>query len=170
MNTINLLSHVSNVLNLNSPRENERVGSLLANENIHTIGMLCRTPRSELRKIHTLGVKSIESIRLELAKYLLRLGMSNDELAEYDELFRQERASELEAEGFKENYVPAMHVVLNHYRKCIDWDNRFFEVAKEEFLRMDRTVLDDVSRAKLAVQAAEAFMVAFVERSEIEMT
>ena len=51
MNTINLLSHVSNVLNLNSPRENERVGSLLANENIHTIGMLCRTPRSELSNI-----------------------------------------------------------------------------------------------------------------------
>lgn len=168
MNTINLLSHVSNVLNLNSPRENERVGSLLANENIHTIGMLCRTPRSELKKIHTLGVKSIESIRLELAKYQLRLGMSNDELADYDELFRQERAAQLASEDFNEDYVPAMQVALNHCRKCIDWDNRFFEVAKEEFLRMDRTVLDIENRARMAVLAAEIFMVAFVERSEIE--
>ena len=170
MNTINLLSHVSNVLNLNSPRENERVVGLLANENIHTIGMLCRTPRSELKKIHTLGVKSIESIRLELAKYHLRLGMTNDELADYDDLFRQERAAQLASEGFKDDYVPVMQVAVNNIRKCIDWDNRFFEVAKEEFLRMDRTVFDYVNRAKLAVKAAEAFMVAFVERSEIEMT
>lgn len=168
MNTINLLSHVSNVLNLNSPRENERVGSLLANENIHTIGMLCRTPRSELRKIHTLGVKSIESIRLELAKYQLRLGMSNEELAEYDDLHRQERAISGMAQDTPNDYVPVMEIALNRYGKCIDWDNRFFEVAKEEFLRMDRTVLDIENRARMAVLAAEIFMVAFVERSEIE--
>ena len=44
------------------------------------------------------------------------------------------------------------------HRKSIDWDARFYEVAKEEFLRQSRVFSCEETRAERAVYAASAFI------------
>ena len=42
--------------------------------------------------------------------------------------------------------------------ETIDWDERFYEVAKEEFLRQNRVFSSEKTRAERAVDAASAFI------------
>ena len=42
--------------------------------------------------------------------------------------------------------------------KSIDWDERFYEIAKEEFLRQGRSFTTDETRAERAIMAADIFL------------
>jgi len=64
------------------------------------------------------------------------------------------------------------HIALNIHNNLqmpkketepIDWEARFYEVAKEEFLRQNRVFSCEESRAERAVYAASAFIVAMKE-------
>ena len=59
------------------------------------------------------------------------------------------------------------HIALNIHNNLqlpkkesapIDWDARFYEVAKEEFLRQSRVFSCEETRAERAVYAASAFI------------
>jgi hypothetical protein len=201
MSTINLNVPVSSVLKLGTPRENERIASLLNKENITTVGELCSIPSSVLRKIPSIGDESIRKILKELDKYSLSLGMSKQELDGYADLHqhsnqksvmlddetlgglkqvisqtkelgdyllgRRSSPDNQEDEG-KDNveFGLPIHVCVDHPAQRVSWNDRFFEVAKEEFLRSDREFFSDETRALRAVLAAEAFMDAFLGRCQ----
>ena len=156
---------------IKDPFETARIASLLESKGIKTIGQLCSYERNQLLQIDKLGELSIERISHELSTYGYHFGMTKEKLMEIhekeglvnhddvlsalkDKIHEILMASSIEqptdAEEKEEDDSPS---VLD----CIDWEERFYNLAKEEYLRLGGQVIGDL-RIDYSIAAAKYFI------------
>ena len=181
----------------NNASETERVCNLLSKNYIDCIGQLCLQTKKDLRSISKIGDATIKVIENALAESGLRLGMTPDELNEYEScktkfppeftnmddlmnfvasrnklvsmkpvcLFGHHETIE-DIEDDDEDYeTPTINLELNvnlpqekEVTSEPNWDDRFYEIAKEEFFRQCRLTTCEETRAERAVIAAKIFI------------
>ena len=156
---------------IKDPFETARIASLLESKGIKTIGQLCSYERNQLLQIDKLGELSIERISHELSTYGYHFGMTKEKLMEIhekeglvnhddvlsalqDKIHEILMASSIEqptdAEEKEKDDSPS---VLD----CIDWEERFYNLAKEEYLRLGGQVIGDL-RIDYSIAAAKDFI------------
>ena len=195
MKLLNLNDSI-NQISFGSPKECDRVQTILNKAGISTLEKLCRKTKSELQSIDQIGDVTVERITNNLEKVGLHLGMTDYECKMYSSCrarimqAREDMANEIERMFKEENdgnirfidrdITPedygdddyddgecCHHITLNVHNnlelpkpepKPINWEERFYEVAKEEFLRQSRTFSCDEVRVDRAISSASAFI------------
>ena len=174
--------------------ETERVCNLLSQNGIDYIGQLCLQTKKDLRAIDKIGDVTIKIIENALHESGLRLGMSLDEVFNFedktqnyppeftsmDDLMRFVASRngfnslkpvhiighDIEADdlGEDDDETATIKLELNiHHTQEEEasepnWDDRFYEIAKEEFFRQCRLTTCEETRAERAVIAAKIFI------------
>lgn len=160
-------------LNIKDPFETARIASLLESKGIKTIGQLCSYERNQLLQIDKLGELSLERISHELSTFGYHFGMTKEKLMEIhekeglvnhddvlcalkDKIHEILMASSIEQptdaeenEQEEEDSPSALD--------CIDWEERFYNLAKEEYLRLGGQVIGDL-RIDYSIAAAKDFI------------
>ena len=159
------------VLDLGDQSNTQRVIETLKKNNINTISDLCGMKLSALKKLPDIGAISFVRIREFLSRNNLHVGMTEEEMDNFcvnhctdypghlnypDKEEEEEKAREHTqyADADREPDFDAMH----NPDAPIDWEQRLFDVARDEFNRLGSTNLNDKSRARAAIIAALAFI------------
>lgn len=155
---------------IKDPFETARIASLLESKGIRTIGQLCSHERNQLLRIDKLGELSLERISHELSTYGYHFGMTKEELMEihekdglvnhddvlrafHDSIHEILKASAIEQPTHAEDNEEDSPSALD----CIDWEERFYNLAKEEYLRLGGQVIGDL-RIDYSIAAAKDFI------------
>lgn len=157
---------------IKDPYETARIARLLEGVGITTIGQLCLRERHHLLGIPKLGEISIERLSHELSTYGYHFGMSKEKLSEI-----QENEGLLNHDDLLSVYKDKLYEIIgmsipeqtaNTEEKeeeddsssaldCIDWEERFYNLAKEEYLRLGGQVIGDL-RIDYSIAAAKDFI------------
>ena len=158
---------------IKDPYETARIARLLEGAGITTIGQLCLRVRHHLLGIPKLGEISIERLSHELSTYGYHFGMSKEKLSEIQEnegllnhndllsvykdrlyeiigMSTPEQPTDAEENEKEEEDSPSA-------LDCIDWEERFYNLAKEEYLRLGGQVIGDL-RIDYSIAAAKDFI------------
>ena len=158
---------------IKDPFETARIASILESKGIKTIGQLCSYERNQLLQIDKLGELSIERISHELSTYGYHFGMTKEKLMEihekeglvnHDDVLCAlkdkiheilmassiEQPTDAEENEKEEDDSPSA-------LDCIDWEERFYNLAKEEYLRLGGQVIGDL-RIDYSIAAAKDFI------------
>lgn len=156
---------------IKDPFETARIASLLESKGIRTIGQLCSYERNQLLQIDKLGELSIERISHELSTFGYHFGMTKEKLMEIhekeglvnhddvlcalkDKIHEILMASSIEQPtDAEEKEEDDSSSALD----CIDWEERFYNLAKEEYLRLGGQVIGDL-RIDYSIAAAKDFI------------
>lgn len=167
---------------IKDPFETARIASLLESKGIKTIGQLCSYERNQLLQIDKLGELSLERISHELSTYGYHFGMTKEELMEihekdglvnhddvlrafHDSIHEILKASAIEQPTDAErNKEDDFYSALD----SIDWEDRFYNLAKEEYVRLGGQVMGDL-RIDYALAAAEDFILRIQNHYEKKM-
>ena len=167
---------------IKDPFETARIASLLESKGIKTIGQLCSYERNQLLQIDKLGELSIERISHELSTFGYHFGMTKEKLMEIhekeglvnhddvlsalkDKIHEILMASSIEQPTDTEaKEEDDSHSIL----ACLDWEERFYNLAKEEYVRLSGKVMGDL-RIDYALAAAEEFILRIQKHYEKKM-
>lgn len=167
---------------IKDPFETARLASLLESKGIKTIGQLCSYERNQLLQIDKLGELSLERISHELSTYGYHFGMTKEELMEihekdglvnHDDVLRafQDSIHEiLKASAIEQPTDAERNKEDDFYSALdsIDWEERFYNLAKEEYVRLGGQVMGDL-RIDYALAAAEDFILRIQNHYEKKM-
>ena len=156
------------VLDLGDSSNTKRVIETLRKNDINTIGDLCCMTLTTLKNIPDIGAISFVRIREFLSRNNLHVGMTEGEMDNFCINHCTDYAGHIdnpdkedEAKEHKQ-YDPDGREPAPEFPHPLDipadWEQRLFDVAKEEFIRLGNTHLNDKSRARAALIAALAFI------------
>ena len=165
------------VLVLPDRYQTKRVIQILKDNKLETVADLCKAQISDIKKIANIGIVTVGHISMFLLKHGLHFGMDKQQLQNHCKLTCESyrpacNGDELPGGGGTVRYTDQdlnpdelkkgkKEVSDTPSPRIPDWEQRLFDVAKAEYMRIGDRFISDTARAQRATVAAMHFLMVF---------